>query len=190
MISINIWPYTIYIRVINMNNNTFVHKYLSTLLHKEDVVVDMTLGNGNDTFFLASRVKHVYGFDIQKEAIINSKKRCQGFGNITYVLDNHLNFDKYIQEDVSLFIFNLGYLPKSNNQIITQADNSLKTLIKAYSFLKKGYIIISFYRGHKGGKDEFYLLDKYLSFNNIPIIEKYQEHKRFDEPLTYIIKKG
>ena len=168
----------------------FAHLLIKNHINNDDIFIDMTIGNGKDTLYLCQNCKFVYGFDIQKETIINSKKRCQGFDNITYVLDNHLNFDKYIQEDVSLFIFNLGYLPKSNNKIITQADNSLKTLIKAYSFLKKGYIIISFYRGHKGGKDEFYLLDKYLSFNNIPIIEKYQEHKRFDEPLTYIIKKG
>jgi len=34
-----------------MNNNTFVHKYLKPLIKKEDTVVDMTAGNGNDTLF-------------------------------------------------------------------------------------------------------------------------------------------
>ena len=172
-----------------MNNNTFIHKYIEGIVHWDDVVVDMTLGNGNDTYFLAKKAKYVYGFDIQKEAIGNSKKRCQNLNNISYILDNHLNFDQYIKEYISLFIFNLGYLPKGNSSVITQADNSLKAFIKAYTYLKKGYIIISFYRGHKGGKDEFYLLDKYITNQNIPVIEKYQEHKKYDEPLTYIIKK-
>ena len=79
-----------------MNNNTFIHKYIEGIVHWDDVVVDMTLGNGNDTYFLAKKAKYVYGFDIQKEAISNSKKRCQNLNNISYILDNHLNFDQYI----------------------------------------------------------------------------------------------
>lgn len=173
-----------------MNNNTFIHKYLKNIITKDDYVVDMTLGNGNDTYFLASKARHVYGFDIQKQAIENSRKRCKDFDNISFILDNHLNFDKYIKEDISLFIFNLGYLPKSESTIISEASNSLKAFIKAYNYLSSGYLIISFYRGHNGGKDEYYLIDNFILNNNIKILEKYQEHKKYDEPLTYIIKKG
>ena len=41
-------------------------------------MVDGTLGNGHDTVFLAKLVGpngHVYGFDIQEQAIVSTKKR-------------------------------------------------------------------------------------------------------------------
>ena len=60
-----------------MNNNTFVHKYLKTLISKDSIAVDMTTGNGNDTYFLCKLAKKVYGFDIQKEAIENTKNKTQ-----------------------------------------------------------------------------------------------------------------
>ena len=37
-----------------MNNNTFVHKYIKGLINNNDEVVDMTMGNGFDTLFLAN----------------------------------------------------------------------------------------------------------------------------------------
>ena len=51
-----------------------------------------------------------------------------------------------------------------------------------------GYIAITFYLGHSGGKDEYYHLDKYIKDNNILVLEKYKQDK-IDSPITYIIKK-
>ena len=173
-----------------MNNNTFVHKYIKSLVNKDDIVVDMTLGNGNDAFFLADKVKHLYGFDISKKAIENSKARLKEFNNITYINDNHCKVDEYIKEDVRLFIYNLGYLPHSDEISITNKDDTLVSFIKAYKLLENnGYIVMTFYLGHPGGKDEYYHLDKYFRENNILIIEKYQ-NKVIDAPITYIIKKS
>lgn len=95
-----------------MNNNTFIHKYLKGLIKHDYISVDMTMGNGNDTYLLASLSKQVYAFDINDEAINNTKERCKQFNNIEYILDNHINVDKYVGS-ANLFIFNLGYLPNS-----------------------------------------------------------------------------
>ncbi|MBQ2656510.1 MAG: methyltransferase domain-containing protein, partial [Erysipelotrichaceae bacterium] len=101
-----------------MNNNTFVHKYLKPLIKKEDTVVDMTAGNGNDTLFLARLAKRVLAFDVSEEAIRRSKERTKDFSNIEFHLDSHANIDKYLKEnEASLFIFNLGYLPNSEETI-------------------------------------------------------------------------
>ena len=58
--------------------------YSHTLMEKAasngDIVVDGTVGNGNDTVFLAKLVGptgKVYGFDIQKEAIERTKNGCK-----------------------------------------------------------------------------------------------------------------
>ena len=172
-----------------MNNTTFVHKYIKSLLKKDYAVVDMTLGNGNDTLFLANKVKKVYAIDIAKEAINKSKKILKDFNNIVYICDNHTNVDKYIEDEINLFIFNLGYLPHSDIISVTNKNDTLKAFIKAYKLLMPGgYIAITFYLGHSGGKDEYYHLDKYIKDNNILVLEKYKQDK-IDSPITYIIKK-
>lgn len=171
-----------------MNNNTFVHKYIKPLINDNSVCVDMTLGNGLDSELLCKYSKKVYGFDISIEAIDNSKQRLSQYKNIEYINDNHINIDKYINEQLDLVIFNLGYLPHSENKAITKAEETLIAFEKAYKLLKNnGYIIITFYIGHIGGKKEYYLLDKYIKDNQIRIIETYKQNK-IDSPITYIIK--
>lgn len=173
-----------------MRTNTFVSKYLKGLINKNDIVVDMTVGNGNDTLLLCQLAKNVIGFDINEEAIINTANRVRDYSNVRLIKDNHINIDLYLNEGIKLFIFNLGYLPHSDNPSTTKASETLIAFKKAYSLLiKGGYIIITFYLGHKGGYDEYYLLNKYFDDNNIIIIEKYKSHSSLKEPVVYIIKK-
>lgn len=172
-----------------MNNNTFVHKYIKPLISKNDICIDMTLGNGNDSQLLTELSKKVYGFDISLQAINNSKQRLKDKDNIEYILDNHINVDKYVKEKIKLIIFNLGYLPYSEDTNITKANETLIAFKKAYKLLQtNGYLIITFYLGHKGGKDEYYLLTNYINKNKFLILETYKQDK-IDSPVTYIIKK-
>lgn len=190
MILINSWQKKTSIKVTNMNNNTYIHKYLSKLIDENDVVCDMTVGNGNDTLFLCSKVNKVIGFDIQDEAINNTKLKTKGYNNVTLINDNHINVDKYINEKIKLFVFNLGYLPNSNSTIITKKDETLIAIKKAYDLLiDNGYLIVTFYIGHVGGLDEYYLIKKYIEENNIKVLEIYKENKKLLEPITYIIQK-
>lgn len=173
-----------------MNNNTFVHKYLSGILHKDMIAADMTCGNGNDTLFLSERVKWVYAFDIAQEAIGNAKKKTEGLKNITFLLEDHLLFDHYLKE-ADLFIFNLGYLPKSEYYYPTQADNTIKTIQKAYDHLSdKGYLIITIYPGHPEGLEEYEKINIFLSKEGIIPLERYRQYKKAREPETLIIKKN
>lgn len=177
-------------KVISMKNSTFVHKYLKALINKNDIAVDMTAGNGNDTFFLAPLAKTVYAFDINPLAIANTRQRTREFDNVILILDSHENVDHYLKEKAKVFIFNLGYLPNSNSTEATSASSSLKALIKAYDLLVSGgYLAISFYLGHQGGKDEYYQLSNYLINSHFHILSIYKEDKKIDEPITYIIKK-
>ena len=172
-----------------MNNNTFIHKYIGTLINSQDICVDMTLGNGNDSLLLCRLAKKVYGFDINEEAIVSSKQRLKDYNNIIYINDNHINIDKYINERIKLAIFNLGYLPHSDSSITTKPEDTLLAFKKVFDLLvDNGYIIITFYFGQDNGKDEYYLLDKYIKDNNLNIITKYKQNK-IESPLTYIIKK-
>ncbi|MBQ5804915.1 MAG: class I SAM-dependent methyltransferase [Erysipelotrichaceae bacterium] len=172
-----------------MNNNTFVHKYIRPLIHAEDICVDMTAGNGNDTLFLSELSKEVIAFDISAEAIRRTKEKTEGRDNVTLIHDSHVNVDRYVKDSVRLFIFNLGYLPHSNETAVSKAEDTLLAFRKAYELLEdNGYIVITFYLGHRGGKDEFYLLDDYIRKNRFQITETYSQNKT-DSPVTYIIRK-
>ncbi|MBQ6479453.1 MAG: class I SAM-dependent methyltransferase [Erysipelotrichaceae bacterium] len=173
-----------------MNNNTFVHKYVRSLIHPDDLTVDMTAGNGNDTLFLSGLSRKVIAFDISEEAIRRSKERLKGKNNVVLIHDNHANVDQYIHEKVRLFLFNLGYLPNSDGSSISKGEDTLSAFQKAYTLLEDmGYIVITFYLGHRGGKDEFYLLDAYIRKNRLQITETYSQNK-VNSPVTYIIRKG
>lgn len=174
-----------------MNNNTFVHKYIRPLLNKEKTVVDMTAGNGNDTLFLARYTKKVHAFDIDAEALKRTHEKVKDHDNVELHLDSHANIDQYVEKDeVSLFIFNLGYLPNSDHSTPTKANETLKAFQKAYSLLKeKGYIVITFYLRQEGGYDEYYLLDDCIKKNRLQILEAYVQDK-IDSPITYIIYKS
>ena len=173
-----------------MRTNTFVHKYVKGLITKDDTVVDMTAGNGNDTLLLAKLSRRVYAFDIDPRAIESTGERVKDHDNVTLILDDHVNVDRYLEGGIKLFIFNLGYLPHSDDPSVTKADNTLVAFKKAYDLLlDDGYIIITFYRGHKGGMDEYYLLTDHFIDNKINVIERYEAHTSMTEPVTYIIKK-
>ena len=173
-----------------MRTNTFVHKYLKGLIKKDDTVVDMTAGNGNDTLFLAKLARKVYAFDINAEAIANTRERVKDCDNVILIHDDHVNIDRYLNDDIKAFIFNLGYLPHSDTPDITKAEETLIAFKKAYRLLiDNGYIVITFYRGHKGGMDEYYLLTDHFIDTAIPVIEKYEAGTSLTEPVVYVIKK-
>ncbi|MBR3228589.1 MAG: class I SAM-dependent methyltransferase [Erysipelotrichaceae bacterium] len=173
-----------------MRTNTFVHKYIKGLISKDDTVVDMTAGNGNDTLLLSDLAGKVYAFDINEGAIASTKKRLEGHDNVQYICDNHINVDSYIDGGIRLFVFNLGYLPHSETPDTTKAKETLTAFRKAYDLLAdNGYIIMTFYRGHKGGLDEYYLLTGWFADNGIDVIERYEARSSLIEPVTYVIKK-
>ncbi|MCL6617576.1 MAG: class I SAM-dependent methyltransferase, partial [Anoxybacillus ayderensis] len=58
----------------------FARSLIDFAVKEGDVVVDATVGNGHDTLYLAERVGesgHVFGFDIQAQAIENTTKRLR-----------------------------------------------------------------------------------------------------------------
>lgn len=148
----------------------FSHQLLENNIKRGDIVIDATAGNGHDTKYMAELVKkegRVYAFDIQKDAIINTQKllkeknlnlRCK------LINDSHSNLDNHIEEKVKAVIFNLGYLPGGNKNIITKAKSTIKALKISLKKLKKdGIVILVIYSGHPGGKEEKNKIIKYCS---------------------------
>lgn len=158
-------------RYTKINNVLDIGKDLMKKYVKDgDIVLDCTIGNGNDTLLLAELVGptgKVYGFDIQEIAIENTKKLLETNslnGNINLFLDSHEYIDKYIHEYLDLIIYNLGYLPGGDKSIKTNSITTIKSIKKSLALLKdNGILIIIVYPGHPGGIEEKLSLDKLFS---------------------------
>ena len=132
------------------------HDFLAQVITQKDIVVDATMGNGHDTFFLAKLAKQVYAFDIQKQALEKTSQRLQeaGLTNAELILQGHETVDQFVRE-VKAAIFNLGYLPSADKSIITQPQTTIEALDKLCQMLVKGgRIAIMIYYGHEGGDIE------------------------------------
>ena len=142
-----------------------VLQYARTLLKSAvgdgDIAVDATAGNGHDTLFLAELVGDdgfVYAFDVQKQAVDATLHRLldNALEHRALVLkDGHENVAKYVDKPVSGAIFNLGYLPGSDHEVITRPNTTIQALESLLKLLKVGGIIVLvIYHGHEGGKEE------------------------------------
>lgn len=106
---------------------SFVHHVLKGKINKNDVVIDATMGNGNDTVFLAELVGpggSVFAFDIQQIAVDRTLKKLVDNGlddhNIRLINDGHENIESYSTGAIDAAMFNLGYLPQGDRSIITK----------------------------------------------------------------------
>ncbi|QQY80644.1 class I SAM-dependent methyltransferase [Keratinibaculum paraultunense] len=133
------------------------------------IALDCTVGNGKDTLRLAKLVGKngkVYGFDIQGEAINNTKNKLKELGleqNVILINDGHENINKYIHENLDFIVYNLGYLPGGDKNIKTQPTTTIKSLKKALPLLNNnGLLLITCYVGHDGGKEEQEIVEIFL----------------------------
>lgn len=138
----------------------FSKRLMSETVLPGESVVDATAGNGNDTFFLAELVGEdgkVFAFDIQQAALEATAGRLGELtSRVNLILDSHANVDRYVNQPIGGAMFNLGYLPYSDDKsIITKPESTIQAIHKLLGMLKKGGIItISVYDGHDGGKEE------------------------------------
>jgi Predicted S-adenosylmethionine-dependent methyltransferase involved in cell envelope biogenesis len=136
---------------------------------KGDTVVDATCGNGGDSLFLCNLIGSsgkLYCFDIQSQAIENTRKKLWKNGVppvYTLINDGHENIDKYIGYGIHGAVFNLGYLPKGDHNIITRPENTISAIKKIMDRLfGGGVIVIVVYWGHEGGAFEKETLLNYI----------------------------
>jgi len=150
----------------------FAHHLLENTIQHGDTIIDATCGNGHDTVFLsrlAGEAGHVFGFDIQPEAIEHTASRLKQespFHNTILIQDSHSNFLHHLPVDkltrLGGAIFNLGYLPGGDKQVITQSDSTITAMEGIMTHLKaKGIIVLVIYHGHPGGKEEMEEVMKY-----------------------------
>lgn len=139
----------------------FSHQLLKDCVTKGNHVIDATMGNGNDTLFLAELVGeagHVYAFDVQAQALENTREKLGSYmDRTTLYLAGHETIETKIanEQAIQAAIFNLGYLPKSDKQIITLPDTTKQAMTAILKRLVTGgRMILVIYYGHPGGDVE------------------------------------
>ena len=133
------------------------HDFLAEVLDDESVAVDATMGNGNDTAFLAGLAKKVYAFDVQEQALEKTRQRLSDLAieNAELILDGHENLDRYVTEPIRAAIFNLGYLPGGDHSKATRAESSIEAIEQGLRLLKKGGLMsLCIYSGGDSGFEE------------------------------------
>lgn len=143
----------------------FARELLENAVQPGDVVVDATLGKGNDTLFLANLVGdsgHVYGFDIQEEAILATKNRLAEHNVLERAILIHKGHEQMIHSVPSIHhgkitgaIFNLGYLPGSDKSIVTKSHTTIAAIEQLLEIMApEGIIVLVIYHGHPEGAIE------------------------------------
>ncbi len=143
--------------------------FARTLLEKAvipgSLAVDATVGNGHDTVLLAGLVGAtgtVYGFDVQQEAIDNTKKRLEEQhiqGRVQLFHQSHADVTEVIPKEqhgkITGAIFNLGYLPGGNKEIVTKPDSTIKAIQGLISIMApEAILVLVIYHGHPEGAVE------------------------------------
>ena len=155
--------------MILKNALSISHELVSKVVQPGDIVADATMGNGNDTLFLANLVGDlgkVYAFDVQQLALDNTKKRLNDAGLLNraeLILDGHQNIAKYAAPGLKAVMFNLGYLPKGDHHIGTRAETTIAALESSLMLLcKEGIVMLVIYYGGDSGFDEKNAVMAYL----------------------------
>jgi SAM-dependent methyltransferase len=138
--------------------------YWKQLVSIGDQVIDATCGNGNDSLRLARlSLNHhsgsLYCIDIQKAAIAQTQALLQTnlsseeYQRVCFLEQSHDHFPIEIkQESVTLIVYNLGYLPRSDKQLTTKVSSTLESLKNAKDLIKPGGVIsVTCYPGHPEG---------------------------------------
>lgn len=141
------------------------HQILEKCINPISIIIDATCGNGNDTLFLCQRVLHVHAFDIQSQAIKNTKELTKSYPNVTFHHTSHEHLAELIPNFDGV-IFNLGYLPNSDKSIQTDHITVIHTLGLIHA-KQQGFVLIVAYPGHLEGFKESIAITTWLDKNQI-----------------------
>lgn len=179
------------------------HDIVRQHLNAGGMALDATIGNGHDTVFLAQCVGetgHVFGFDIQLQALDNTRQRLQQRGLENRVSLFHVSHadiraclsDK-LRGGIRAVMFNLGYLPGGDKTVITQTSSTLDALDAASRLLAKpGVITVLAYPGHVGGDQETEELADWcarLDERQFKVEIMLSSHEQPNAPRLFVIRK-
>lgn len=148
-----------------------VRRMVASRVKPGDFCIDATAGNGYDTAFLCDLVGpegKVLAFDIQERAVAATRKLAEenGFsGRVETVLASHSEMDRYAEpESASCILFNFGWLPGGDHDMVTRAETSIPAIQKSLEILRPGGLLsLCIYYGRNNGFAERDAILDYLS---------------------------
>lgn len=182
---------------------SFTRTVMQRVVRPGGFVVDATVGNGHDTLFLAQLVGEkgkVFGYDIQEEAIANTKKQLLERGlleRVTLFQKGHEHISETIPEEIhgslSGAMFNLGYLPGGNKAIVTKAETTIKAVNQLLKMMASGGIIVLVvYHGHDEGekeRDELMAFSRGLDQEMVHVLQYAFINQRNNAPFVLAFEK-
>lgn len=181
----------------------FARQLIEKAVSPGDCVIDATLGNGHDTLFLANLIGDsgmVYGFDIQEEAIFNTRKRLlneQLADRITLFHKGHEHIRTSIPKShhgkIKAAIFNLGYLPGGDKSIVTTPSTTISAIKQLLELMApEGIIVLVIYHGHLEGaieRDELLQIVKELDQKAAHVLQYQFINQKNNPPFIIAIEK-
>ncbi|WP_110114189.1 class I SAM-dependent methyltransferase [Bacillus sp. CGMCC 1.16541] len=163
----------------------FARSLLERAIKPGDTVVDATIGNGHDTLFLSHLVGEsgrVYGFDVQRAALEETTKRLKEHNVLNRVTLFHESHDQLssllpdsLKGTLTGAVFNLGYLPGGDKQIVTTPSSTIHAIEQLIHWLApEGIIVLVIYHGHAEGEVEKQALMQYV--------------KQLDQKLVHVLQ--
>lgn len=183
------------------NALTFSHTIIEQVVLPGDKVVDATVGQGNDTRFLAALVGktgHVFGFDIQQAALDETTTMLTLTGLLPQVELIHAGHETLVDhllktDQLSAVMFNLGYLPGGDHAVVTKADSTVRALTTACDRLRRGGVItVMVYTGHSGGQAEADAVEHFvtgLSQKTFQVLRYQFINQQHQPPYLLVIQK-
>lgn len=176
------------------------HEIIRSQAERGGIYIDATMGNGNDTLFLCEMAEmqgKVYAFDIQPEAVRNTRMLLRGHSmeeRAELILDGHEHMDHYLSKaSADVICFNFGYLPGGDHSLSTRADTSLTAIQKGLELLKsQGMMSLCIYSGGDTGfaeKDSILAYLKTLPAADYTVIANEYWNRANNPPMPVFIFK-
>ncbi len=156
---------------------------ISEVIKQGEVAIDATCGNGYDTLFLARQVGNagkVFAFDIQEKAIEVTLDRLEHNGvsdRVKLINQDHSKMVDYVDSGVRAIMFNCGYLPGSDKDIVTRPSTTIAALDQGLKLLRKdGVLTCVIYPGHETGLQEARKIEEYcqglghFEYNSVKVV--------------------
>lgn len=172
------------------------HAWLAPVLAPGGAALDATCGNGHDTLFLARAVAprgSVYAFDLQAAAIERSRRRLEAAATATslhwYRRDHAGLAGPLADTRLDAAMLNLGWLPRSDSDIITTPASTTAALAAALPLLRPGgRMTVVCYRGHAGGDREAAAVRAWLETAHARVLAREPDDPPARAPLLYVLE--
>lgn len=139
----------------------WARELIESAMYPGAIAVDATMGNGHDTKWLCELAENtgtVYAFDVQAQAVENTRARLAEAGLLSRArlfCAGHERMAEFVDLPADAIVFNLGWLPGGEKSVTTLTETTIAAVNAASALLAPGGLMtICIYPGHAEGARE------------------------------------